>query len=229
MSVALGDQPMGKNRRLAKASHVVPSNQIKSLASQLLSLRANSSEHKTIGIAGCFEGTGASTIASNLAVAISSSVAGDILLIDATEPSRGSRANDEPGWIDFVFSDLELSQVVRPTDIAKLFVMGYGQGNNANRGAFNRERLLNVFSALKDRFEFVFIDLPSGSDQSECIPIAETLDGTLLVIRAGHAQSSAAVRFNQELKRHGANVLGAVLNQTESYVPGFLRPVFGLR
>ncbi len=216
------------DKPVMRARHVVPSRHIRALASRLISLRAKSDEHKTIGITSVHDGTGTTTIASNLAVAVNSAVEGEVLLVDTVEPQKGhARRPKHPGWFDFVFGDAELSDIVMPTDVPKLSVIGYGSISGPSIGTYNSDKLANIAQFLKERYEFVIFDLPSASDMGGCVPVASVLDGILLVLKAGHVSSSDAIRFQHELSIQGANVIGAVLNQTQSVVPRFLRGWIG--
>jgi Mrp family chromosome partitioning ATPase len=224
MSSILGVDDMQKSTKPTRARHVAPTRHTRGLASRVIALRANASEHKTIGITSCQSGMGSSTVASNLAVAINAAVDGEVLFVDAVERSRliGKRPA-HPGWFDFVFGEAELADVVRATDVPKLSVIGHGAFPGNTIGTYNKDKLANITQLLKDRFEFVIFDLPSSENSGFCIPLACILDGTILVLKAGHVSSTAAMRYQQELKIQGVNLLGAVLNQTESHVPNFLR------
>jgi len=212
-----------------RARQVTPGRHFHALASRLLSLRSDSNEHKTIGITSCSHGEGTSTVASNLAVAINNAISGEVLLVDCVEPRQTlSKKTINPGWIDLVFRDADLPDVVRPTDVPRLNVIGSGLPLERGAGTYGREQLLNVVQLLKERFEFVFFDLPCGDEMTGCIPIASVLDGVLLNVKAGKISSLKAGRLQRELQVHNANVLGVVLNQTHSYVPGFLKSLIGM-
>jgi len=216
-------------RNTMSARQVTPGRHFQALASRLLSLRSDSNEHKTIGIASCSHGEGTSTVASNVAVAINDAISGEVLLVDCVEPSQTlSKTKTNPGWIDFVFRDADLLDVVYPTDVPRLNVIGSGLPLERGAGTYCREQLLNAVQLLKERFEFVIFDLPCGDEMTGCIPIASVLDGVLLNVKAGRISSSKAGRLQRELQVHNANVLGVVLNQTHSYVPGFLKSLIGM-
>jgi len=206
-------------RKPPRTRHVLPSRHFRSLASRLLALREVGT-HKTIGIASSGPSEGNSTVASNLAVAISHAVEGEVLLIDCVEPVRRTLG---PGWFDFVFGNTDLIDVVRETETPRLSTISAGIVLQPGEGTYNRDRLVNICKLLKARFEFILFDLPCAEDLTGCFPIARVLDGVILNIRSGKVNSGRAVQLRNEFQMQGANVLGVVLNQTQSYVPSFLR------
>ena len=215
------DRSSGKIRvrKPPRTRHVLPNSHFRSVASRLLALREEGA-HKTIGIASCRENEGNSTVASNLAVAINNAVDGEVLLIDCVEPYKRTLG---PGWFDFVFGNADLQEVVRATETPKLSTISAGIALEPGIGTYNRDRLVNICRLLKERFEFVLFDLPCANDSTGCFPIASVLDGVILNLKSGWINSARAVQFRNEFQLRGANVLGVVLNQTHSYVPGFLR------
>ena len=206
-------------RKPPRTRHVLPSRHFRSLASRLLALREVGT-HKTIGIASCRPNEGNSTVASNLAVALSHAVQGEVLLIDCVEPVRRTLG---PGWFDFVFGNADLVDVVRDTETQRLSTMSAGIVLQPGEGTYNRDQLMNICQLLKERFEFTIFDLPCADDMTGCFPIARVLDGVILNIKSGKVNSSRAIQLRNEFQMQGANVLGVVLNQTQSYVPSFLR------
>ena len=215
------DRSLGKNRvrKPPRTRHILPSSHFRSVASRLLALREEGA-HKTIGIASCRENEGNSTVASNLTVAINNAIDGEVLLIDCVEPTKRILG---PGWFDFVFRNVELLAVVRPTETPKLSTISAGIVLEPGVGTYNRDRLMSICRQLKERFEFVIFDLPCANDSTGCFPIAGVLDGVILNFKSGLINSARAIQMQKEFQLRGANVLGAVLNQTQSYVPGFLR------
>ena len=156
----------------------------------------------------------------NFGIAINNAVDGEVLLIDCVEPTKRTLG---PGWFDFVFGSAELLEVVRPTETPKLSTISAGIVLEPGAGTYNRDRLVSICRLLKERFEFVIFDLPCANDSTGCFPIASVLDGVILNFKSGLINSARAAQMQNEFQLRGANVLGAVLNQTQSYVPGFLR------
>ncbi len=223
-SLADKDRPSGKNRvrKPSRTRHILPCSQFRSVASRLLALR-DEGARKTIGIASCRANEGNSTVASNLSVAINNAVDGEVLLIDCVEPVRRSLG---PGWFDFVFGNADLTDVVRETETPRLSTISAGVLLEPGAGTYNRDRLVSICRLLKERFEFVIFDLPCANDSTGCFPIAGVLDGVILNLKSGWVNSTRAIQIQNEFQLRGANVLGVVLNQTQSYVPGFLRMLF---
>lgn len=210
-----------RRRKQPRSNHVLPSRHFRAISARILTLREPGTS-KTIGVASNSIGEGNSTVASNIAVALAHAVEGEVLLIDCVEPVRRSPG---PGWFDLVFGNTDLIDVVRETDTPRLFAMSAGVPLEAGMGTYNRSRLINVCQMLKEHFEFVIFDLPCAEHLTGCIPIASVLDGVVMNIKSGNVNSTKAVQMQNELQIQGAHILGAVLNQTHSYIPGFLRGI----
>jgi Mrp family chromosome partitioning ATPase len=228
--------PTASNREatrppLVKCRHLVPSRQFAALAGRVMALKpsANSSTNSstTVGIGSSVRGEGSTTVASNLAAALTAASSGDVLLINTVGIHQNGRQR-RAGWLDLVQGRIELLDAVQVTDTSRFYVMGVGQSVPKTRVIYNPERVAAVIQGLKEKFAYVVVDLPSADEQTECMPIAKELDGVILVLKAGRATSVKASRVHERYQDHGANVIGVVLNQTRSFVPRLLRYFLGL-
>ena len=208
---------------VVKARYLVPSKHFRAIASRVLASREDSASSKAIGVVSCGRQNGNSTVVSNLAVAISEAIPGEVLLVDSVV-KRKSRG---PGWFEFVLGNVDLVDIVRSTDVKKLSVLPSGYMSSRNGITYSKDRLVDVVQHLREQFEFVLFDLPCIDDVAGSGPIASVLDGVLLNIRSGRVNSSNAAKVKRELEVQGAHLLGAVLNQTQSYVPQFLQAILG--
>lgn len=217
-----------KPARLSKAKHVRPSRHFQALASRVIGLRPTPNLAKAVGVASCFHGEGTSTVASNLAVALNSAVDGNVLIVEAVEPKQSLwKKQSGLGWFDLMFNGADLPDVIFPTDLPGLSILPCGTPPSKSMSVYNPAALSNTVQLLKEKFEFIIFDLPCANDLSGCMPVASVLDGVLMVFKSGRVNSSHATRVKQEFEMHGGNVIGAVLNQTESHIPVFLRRWLG--
>jgi non-specific protein-tyrosine kinase len=68
-----------------------------------------------------------------------------------------------------------------------------------------------VIGVLKVRAEFVLFDAPPVLAVSDAVILGSKVDGTILVLRAGHTRRDHAVRTRELLEQVHVRVLGSVL------------------
>lgn len=84
--------------------------------------------------------------------------------------------------------------------------------------AENMDFVNNVFS----EFDLVIVDLPAmQAPNSSCLTPSQ-LDGILYVVESGATVEFGAKAGLDQLRHHGANVLGAVFNATQRHLPKWL-------
>jgi Mrp family chromosome partitioning ATPase len=69
-----------------------------------------------------------------------------------------------------------------------------------------------VLRELRAAYELVVIDSPPLAESSDSLPIANKLDGVILVIRAGRTNSDLAGAAKRSIEGVGARLLGVALN-----------------
>ena len=67
----------------------------------------------------------------------------------------------------------------------------------------------------KKQFSMIIIDCPPCMAVADAIPVCNASDGTLYVISAKDTDKAAAKEGMTEIKRNGANVIGALLTKAE--------------
>jgi capsular exopolysaccharide synthesis family protein len=77
------------------------------------------------------------------------------------------------------------------------------------------ERLAALLSRLKEWADVVVLDSPPVSIVADAAVLAPSMDGVILVVRAGGTKRELAQRAKQQLESVGARVLGAVLNDAK--------------
>ena len=79
-----------------------------------------------------------------------------------------------------------------------------------------------MFNLLRDRFAAVVIDAPALADSSDALVLSRHCDGTVVVVRAERTTRPSVRDALGKLERHGAEVLGTVLNGRRSYLPSWM-------
>ena len=149
------------------------------------------------------------------------------LLIDANFRTPGLtrifRATDAPGVCEALADDPAERQIhYLPTEVPNLFFMPTGRGPARVPYLFEGRPFDELMATLRREFDVILIDGAPMEMYADSSYLAPRADGVILVIRAESTPLGAPTISLRELERVGAQVLGAVLNRTQSYVPEIL-------
>lgn len=180
---------------------------------------------KLIAVTGIDAKAGVSTTAAGLARSLSEIGEGNVLLVDMTigrESARHFVGGQALCDIDQVLAAREPAMVD-----ANLFVVA----ENPNRDQLSR-RLPRRFARLAPKlkasaFDYIIFDLPAVSPISITPRVAGFMDMLLLVVKS-EATGLEVLRHATALLAEAKVPLGVVLNQTRTYVPGWLKQDFAL-
>jgi Mrp family chromosome partitioning ATPase len=181
----------------------------------------------TLGLVGCGEDAGVTTLAGNLAVRASELGLGPVLLIetDAERPRlrRAWKLLAGPGLEQLFAGEATYAQCLQSGPATGLHVIaatGHRRGSAAAWDAAAVDALL--VEACGDH-SLVLVDLPAASQLKQTVMLARRLDQVLLVVRAERTPGGEAERIAEHLREDGVPLAGAVLNRERSYVPRWLK------
>jgi uncharacterized protein involved in exopolysaccharide biosynthesis len=169
-----------------------------------------------IGIVAVNPGSGASTIACELAVQSAESGCRTLLIDAAAEkPSLSSSIApySSAGLIDVLDNaDLIQTAALPLTATLKFLPLGKTRGATpAIRLSSGRTQL--SFKDLKKEFDAIFVDISAVSTSPDANAIAPELDGVLVVTWHGRTSIDDAVKVIDGIRNVGAEVLGAIINK----------------
>jgi len=174
-----------------------------------------------IGIVAVNPGGGASTIACELAV-LSAISGARTLLIDAAATksslSRSIAPNSSAGLID-VLDNIEAirTATLSLTPTLKFLPLGKVRAVTPAIRLSSRRTQLN-FNDLKKEFDAIFVDISAFTSSPDANAIAPELDGVLLVTSYGRTSIDETVRVIDSMRNVGAEILGAIINNTPSSI-----------
>ena len=168
---------------------------------------------------------GKTTVATNLAIAISE-ITQRVLVIDGDlRKQRIHRIfgiENKAGLADLLASPdslsvLQVEELIHATEIDGLYVLPGGGERPDHANLFYSRRLPELLGILRHRFDTVIIDSPPVLQIPDGRLVARFADGLILVVRAGKTAKESAVLAQQRLAEDGTRVLGTILN---SWDPG---------
>ncbi|MDV4158074.1 MULTISPECIES: GumC family protein [Rhizobium] len=168
-----------------------------------------------IGIVAVNPGSGASTIACELAV-LSSITGAHTLLIDAAAQksslSKSIAPQSSTGLVDVLDNGELIQTAALPlTPTLKFLPLGKVEAVTPAIRLSSRRTQLS-FADLKKEFDAIFVDISAFAASPDANAIAPELDGVLVVTSHGRTSIDDTMRVIDTLRNVGAEILGAVIN-----------------
>jgi succinoglycan biosynthesis transport protein ExoP len=176
--------------------------------------RESSHRLKTVLVTSAAAGDGKSTIAANLAIAMSLDGA-KVILIDAdlrrTRLSGMFKLPTGPGLTDVLLDKVKLPDALAAWS-AGLSILQVGSYTLNPSEALGSPQMVQVLENAKKLADIVIVDAPPVLPVADPSVLAALVDGTVLVCRWGRTSLHAAESTRAVLENVGADVIGVVLN-----------------
>jgi capsular exopolysaccharide synthesis family protein len=161
-------------------------------------------------------GEGKSLTAMNLAMSLSASVEGRVLLVDCDlrRPQVHERLGlqDTPGLSDLsALPDCDVGSFV--SKVGNLDVMPGGTGLSDPAGLFNSRRTREILARLREEYQLIVLDSPPIVPIADSHFLAGLADGVIVVVRARQTRRELLQGAIESLG--ATNILGIVLNDVE--------------
>lgn len=175
-----------------------------------------SSGCKVIGITSSERNEGKSTIAVNLAYMLSCDRQKVLLLEgDMRLPSLSKKLElkNSQGMSDFLTGRYKSGDLVQYSEKAPnmaVICAGMTPPNPSELlGSASMEKFLAV---LKEKFEYIIVDLPPVNIVSDPLSVAKFLDGFIVVVRSEYTTRQGVTDVVKKLQTVNAKILGIVIN-----------------
>lgn len=169
-------------------------------------------------------GEGKSTVASNLAVVTAES-GKKTLLIDCDQ--RKSRLHkifglsNLVGLSDLLAGKVTFTEAVQKSGIDNLLVLTAGTKPPNPSELLSSTKMKNFINTLRDKIDFIIIDLPPVLMVTDAQLLASYTDGYILVVSSGEADRDAAAKSKELLEKVNGKILGVVLNKLKISEKGY--------
>lgn len=169
-----------------------------------------------VQITSAIESEGKTTTAANLGFVLSR--AGDRVIIvswDLRQPRLHEQfqVSNKVGLVTVLLGEATLAQALQPvTDDGRLFILAAGPAPPNPSDLLSSVRAREVLAQLRAEPATVLFDCPPVLPVADATILAEQVDGTLLVARAGASSRKRMARALGVLRQAGAPVLGTVLH-----------------
>jgi capsular exopolysaccharide synthesis family protein len=163
-------------------------------------------------------GEGKSTTLCNLAT-VCAQGGYSVLLIDADlrRPSlhRLFDVSNATGLTNYLTTNTRLEDVVVRTPIENLYFLPSGLLPADSAGILNSQRMSELITDVKSRFDLVLIDSPPILGVSDASVLSNEADLTLIVVQHRKLPRHMLMRVKQTVENVGGRVIGVVLNNVD--------------
>jgi polysaccharide biosynthesis transport protein len=182
----------------------------------------NLKKPKLVGVTGCADGAGVSTLASGLAAALSKTGDGNVLLVDMNVDQGVAHSfyKGKPGC--------GISDALEPENRAgaqvqeNLYVATLNNGCDDKLMKVFPTRFNHLMPRLKaSDYDYIIFDMPPVTQTSATPRLASYMDLALLVLESEKTSQHSAARASALMREARANV-AAVLNKHRSHMPAVL-------
>ena len=173
---------------------------------------------KKILITGANPACGKTTTVVNLGVAIAQT-GSQVLLVDADlRKPMISRyfaiSRDTAGLTNLVVDEKgEPESLVQKTAYENLFVLPSGPVPPNPAELLASVKMNSLVDYLAGQYEYLIFDSPPVIAVTDAAVLSRLVDGTIMVLDHGRVTRDEAVLAREQLKKVGANLIGAVLNE----------------
>jgi capsular exopolysaccharide synthesis family protein len=172
----------------------------------------------TISLVSGGPGEGKSTTLANLAY-ICAQGGYSTLIVDADlrRPVQHELfdINNNKGLTNYLTTDMPLEQVIVPTPVENLSVVPSGVLPSDAVGILNSQRMSDMITELKLRYDIIFFDSPPMLGVSDASVIASEVDQTIIVVQHRRFPRAMLTRVKNAILGVGGTVLGVVLNNVD--------------
>jgi capsular exopolysaccharide synthesis family protein len=213
------------HRAFSAAPRGVVSESFRQIRSPLLK-QMDLADHKSLMVMSGMPGSGASTVAANLAAAAAAS-GRRTLIIDANfrRPSQhtGFGVGEAPGLSDVLAGNTTIEQAAVPTQTEKLSLLPAGSSASRVIEQLAGHQFAEVLTAATNDYDLVVIDVPPAIVSGDGVSIANRCDASMLVVKAYNEKRGLVARIRNQLADSKAEFLGVVVNGVRASAGGYLR------
>ncbi len=188
--------------------------------------RAYQAGHKTVVVMAGLPGSGATTVACNLALA---AAAADrrVLLIDANMRRPGVHkvfgAVEAPGLADVLSREATLDGAIQGSSVPGLDILSAGSRERRIVERLSTDAMSDLLAKAKATYDLVLIDVAPAIVAGDGVALASRCDASILVVRAFGEKRGMVARVKNELSDTRSEFLGVVVNAVRAATGGYIK------
>ncbi len=191
-----------------------------------LATKVQQAGHRSVLVVPAAPRSGATTLVTNLAEAVSRADA-KVLILDANlrRPSihRLFNLDASPGLSDVLAKAADVDEALCKTDNPNLDVMTVGSAEHRVFERLSTEGMSELLARLEARYDLVLLDVAPAQVAGDAAGLANRVGGVVLVARALSEKRGLVARIKNELSGTHAEFLGVVVNAVRSSAGGYFK------
>ena len=176
---------------------------------------------RVIAVSSAFAGEGKSISCINLANSLAQ-LGKKVLLIDSDmrRPTQAEKLQLKkyPGLSEHLTGAVDVDTIMQtcilPKEAMSFSVLTAGNTPPNPIELLNSEKMRTTLAALRERFDYIVMDLPPVGDVSDSLVSSKLADGVLLVVRQDYVTRPALKDAVQQFEFVNAKILGLLVNCT---------------
>ena len=178
-----------------------------------------------IGVTSSMRGEGKSTTAVNLSYVLAEK-GSKVLLIDGDLriPSVAKKMDipSTPGLTEVLMGKgVYATKEFKTSILDTWYIMPSGEIPPNPSELLGSKRMETALEQLREKFDYIVIDLPPVNIVSDALSIANLITGMIIVIREEYTEKKELERCFRQLKLSNVKVLGCVMNEAKSGGGGY--------
>ena len=174
---------------------------------------------KTILVTSYFPDEGKSDIALQLTRDLGS-MGKNVLLFDADIRKsalvrRYSVNQDVKGLSQYLSGQVQKKEILYDTNYENMHIVFAGPTAPNPAELLEQNLLTDLLKELRQKYDYIIIDTPPIGSVIDAAIVAKECDGAILVIESDRVRYKDAQRVQEQLKKTGCRILGAVLNKVD--------------
>ena len=170
-------------------------------------------------------GEGKSTIAANIAMALSMRGAKVVLVdCDLRNPSVRERLylkEEGNGLYEYLAKKVELDQILEWNETYKMHVVPGGEAISNGSELIDSQRMKKMLKELKEMTDYVILDTAPVGVLTDTAILAESADAALFVVKQDYASRSSILEGIGQLAESKIYISGCILNGAQAGIGGY--------
>lgn len=180
----------------------------------------STSDKKIVAVSSPLPGEGKSTIAANLAIALSQMDENKVLLIDADmrKPVQHKVFNvkNNAGIAEYLGKMKQKPECIQKTDVPNLDIVTSGSLPPNPSELLGSEQMEKLLSEVSSEYDYIIIDMPPVNIVSDPLTIGGKISGMVVVTHYGKTTYDDVDELMRKVQTSDTKILGFVLNEIES-------------
>lgn len=200
---------------VARRPDSIPSEAFKALRTRVQFSKLDSESLKTILVTSSAPQEGKTTVAVNLAGSFAQDNKKTLILdCDLRKPRVHNvfKINRYPGLVDYLFGQVSLDEIIKPTEVNNLSVITAGTIPPNPSEMVGSSAMQQFLSEMKKRFDVIVVDSPPIIAVTDSEILSRLVNGTILVVSANTTEVDLMKKSSELIKHDRGSFLGAVLN-----------------